>query len=49
MPGMRVWVPVIEEKSEQDIALDSGQPIGIYQLFYGPSDKAAQTPVKRMP
>ena len=26
-------VPVIEEKSEQDIALDSGQPIGIYQLF----------------
>jgi membrane-bound lytic murein transglycosylase D len=49
MPGMRVWVPVIEEKSEQDIALDSGQPIGIYQLFYGPSDKCAQTPVKRMP
>jgi membrane-bound lytic murein transglycosylase D len=49
MPGVRVWVPVIEEKSEQDIALDSGQPIGIYQLFYGPSDKCAQTPVKRMP
>ena len=49
MPGMRVWVPVIEEKSEQDIALDSGQPIGIYQLFYAPSDKCAQTPVKRIP
>jgi membrane-bound lytic murein transglycosylase D len=49
MPGMRVWIPVIEEKSEQDIALDSGQPIGIYQLFYPASDKSAQTPVKRMP
>ena len=49
MPGVRIWVPVIEEKSEQDIALDSGQPIGIYQLFYGPSDKCTQTPVKRMP
>ncbi len=49
MPGMRVWMPGIEEKSEQDIALDSGQPIGIYQLFYGPSEKCTQTPVKRMP
>jgi len=49
MPGMRVWIPVVEEKSEQDLALDSGQPIGIYQLFYCPSEKCAQTPVKRMP
>jgi membrane-bound lytic murein transglycosylase D len=49
MPGMRVWVPVVEEKSERDLALDSGQQIGIYQLFFPPSDKSAPSPVRRMP
>jgi membrane-bound lytic murein transglycosylase D len=49
MPGTRVWIPVVEEKSEQDIALDSGQPITIYQLFYEPAGAGMQMPVRRMP
>ncbi len=49
MPGVKLWIPVVEEKTEQDIALDSGAPIGIYQLFYEQSKKGSQTQVKRMP
>jgi hypothetical protein len=48
-PGMQVWIPVVEEKNEQDIALESGQPIGIYPLFYEPSNNCAKPYVKRMP
>ena len=49
MPGTKLWIPVVEEKTEQDIALDSGAPIGIYQLFYEQSKKGMQTQIKRIP
>jgi len=48
-PGMQVWMPVIEEKSEQDLALESGQPIDIYPLFFAPVNKSADHGMRRIP
>lgn len=49
MPGMRVWIPVIEEKTERDIALETGQAIGVYPLFEEPRAKGASQQLKRVP
>jgi membrane-bound lytic murein transglycosylase D len=49
MPGTRVWIPVIEEKTERDIALESGQAIGVYPVFEEPVKKGASGQVQRMP
>jgi membrane-bound lytic murein transglycosylase D len=49
MPGMRVWIPVIEEKTERDIALETGQAIGVYPLFEEPKEKGASQLLKRVP
>ncbi len=49
MPGTRVWIPVIEEKTERDIALESGQAIGVYPVFEEPVKKGAGGQVQRMP
>ena len=49
MPGMRVWIPVIEEKTERDIALETGQAIGVYPLFEEPKEKGASQQLKRVP
>jgi membrane-bound lytic murein transglycosylase D len=49
MPGMRVWMPVIEEKTERDIALETGQAIGVYPLFEEPKEKGASQQLKRVP
>jgi membrane-bound lytic murein transglycosylase D len=49
MPGMRVWIPVIEEKTERDIAIETGQAIGVYPFFEEPREKGASQQLKRMP
>jgi membrane-bound lytic murein transglycosylase D len=49
MPGMRVWIPVIEEKTERDIALETGQSIGVYPFFEEPKEKGASQQLKRTP
>ena len=48
-PGMQVWIPVIEEKTEQDIALESGQAIGIYPVYEEPARKGSSLQIKRVP
>jgi hypothetical protein len=49
MPGMRVWIPIIEEKTERDIALETGQAIGVYPFFEEPKEKGASQQLKRTP
>jgi membrane-bound lytic murein transglycosylase D len=49
MPGMRVWIPVIEEKTERDIALETGQAIGVYPLFEEPKKKGGSQLQQRVP
>ena len=49
MPGMRVRIPVIEEKTERDIALESGQAIGIYPPFEEPAGRGAGKQIQRVP
>jgi membrane-bound lytic murein transglycosylase D len=49
MPGMRVGIPVIEEKTEREIALESGQAIGVYPPFQEPAKKGASPQIQRLP
>ncbi len=49
MPGTRVWIPVVEEKTERDIALENGQAIGVYPVFEEPIKKGVSGQVRRMP
>jgi membrane-bound lytic murein transglycosylase D len=49
MPGMTVWIPVIEEKTEQDMALDAGQDIGIYPPYEEPVNRGASSQIKCVP
>ncbi len=49
MPGMRVRIPVIEEKTERDIALESGQAIGIYPPFEEPAGRGLGKQIQRVP
>jgi membrane-bound lytic murein transglycosylase D len=48
-PGMRVGVPIIEEKTEKDIALESGKAMGVYPLFNEPMNKGAPLQLRREP
>lgn len=44
-PGMLVWIPVAEEKTEEDLALEQLEDGGIYPAYYepvGPRPGAAQ-------
>jgi|WetSurMetagenome_2_1015567.scaffolds.fasta_scaffold00822_17 membrane-bound lytic murein transglycosylase D len=49
MPGMRVRIPVIEEKTERDIALESGRAIGVYSPFEEPAKRGAVREIQRLP
>jgi membrane-bound lytic murein transglycosylase D len=49
MPGMSVWIPVVEEKTERDIALESGQAIGVYSPFEEPARKGSAQQTQRLP
>ncbi|HMD68831.1 MAG TPA: transglycosylase SLT domain-containing protein [Chitinivibrionales bacterium] len=49
MPGMRVRIPVIEEKTERDIELESGRAIGIYPPFEEPAGGGAGKQIQRVP
>jgi membrane-bound lytic murein transglycosylase D len=48
-PGMRVWIPVIEEKTERDFTIETGRAIGVYPVFEEPVKKGVSPQLKRTP
>jgi hypothetical protein len=49
MPGAVTWIPVVEEKTEQEIQEESNSPGGIYPSYQAPHETAKSRGFYRMP
>ncbi len=49
IPGAVLWIPVIEEKSDQEIREESSQSGGIYPPFQAPHEAASARGLYKMP
>jgi len=49
MPGAMVWIPVIEEKTEEELRTESNAPGGIYPSYQAPHETLKCRGLYRMP
>jgi membrane-bound lytic murein transglycosylase D len=49
MPGAVLWIPTIEEKSDQELREESGASGGIYPVYQSPSETPGARMIYRMP
>ena len=49
MPGVAVWIPVIEDKTDEELRAESNEPGGIYPAYQAPHEALKCRGLYRMP